>query len=194
MSDRKLRAGSSELPSKWYQEVAVPSKWKTVARTSTIVEALVNVGTTSAFLRKANDDAEAFHQQRDAAEEEKLAVLQAQIDNPRSLTNPLGATVEAEVKHKYEDEGDLAMYTTAALDQRCRLRFSTPVVTCLHLWWAAIARDQEANGRPADGLVYAEYVAVFLKLCKAMYQYFDPQEAEEAIREDWDRDSGGGEA
>ena len=68
------------------------------------------------------------------------------------------------------------------------------VVDVLHAWWGAAQNTfKERDGTPVVGLTCRLYTSVLRKVGKALVtdDEYDPDELEEAVRDDWQADSQG---
>ena len=129
----------------------------------------------------------------------KAAVNQAVASG--TVITTTGADDEAVA---FWQQGDLELNTREALQERFQLRTRPAIEAALQLWWEAALRTEDAHeaaqmvvmgnqlGDSPAALHYHGYFLCLNPIYKALMDEYDPDEAESAIQEDWEKDVEGG--
>ena len=97
---------------------------------------------------------------------------------------------------EFWQQGDASMYTKDALRQREALRRHPLVTQSLSVYWETAVRSMQAHRDAAPDLAapsvgFHSYTNMLRNIYKSLLDEWDPQDAEEAIAEDWERDRRG---
>ena len=95
-------------------------------------------------------------------------------------------------------QGDMSLYTDAAVQKRAAVRHDAGVLKYLHVWWETALRSMRRSlqsGRShthsEHGLSKEEYISMMKKIYKVMIDEYDEDDALECAEEDWEKDAQG---
>ena len=83
-------------------------------------------------------------------------------------------------------QGDASLNTADAFQRRFALRRDPIVRKSLHNLWEATLRSIQSSKKESTRLGYEGYRTLFTRVYRVLIDEYDPNDADECIREDWD--------